>query len=669
MKIIKLNKKLISALGMLVLLVTFNSCNDFLDRPPLSQVGPGVFLNSEADLASYPVNYYNSVFPSHGGWGVGIGNYDNGTDNQATANPNLNLYTKGTWLVPNTGSLGFETIRGCNYFLEQVLPKWKAGNISGNTQNINHYIGEMYMIRAMAYFDKLDTYGDFPIVLNTLPDQEDVLIAAAKRAPRNMVARQILSDLDSAILLLSSSSFNKVRITKEAAQIAKSRVALYEGSFLNYHKGTPRVPGGPGWPGASMDYNKGFSIDIDAEINFFLDQAMAAAKEVADKIALTANSGVTNPPARDKFSGWNQYFEMFGSKDLAKFPEVAMWRQYNVSLGVTHGVTIYVERGGNTGYTKSLVDSYLMKNGLPWYAPGSGYQGDLKIMDVKKDRDLRLQLFLFGEEDLRTVKNVADVYGKPSIINIAETRDVTGYRSRKYLNYDPTEAPGSDLTCISGSIVFRAAEAYLNYIEACYIRKKSLDGNADKYWKDLRTRAGVDPDYTKTIAATVMDKEKSDWGAYSGNALVDPTLYNIRRERRNELASEGFRFNDVVRWRAMDQVTNYIVEGFNLWDEAYSDKYYTDPKPGEVTSTGLIADGTSKANVSNKSLSKYLRPYQIVNLATNLVFNGYNWSKANYLSPIPYRQMQLASPTGDAATSNLYQNPYWPSEANAAATE
>ena len=63
MKIIKLNKKLMSAIGLLALLVTFNSCNDFLDRPPLSQVGPGVFLNSEADLASYPINYYNLCIP------------------------------------------------------------------------------------------------------------------------------------------------------------------------------------------------------------------------------------------------------------------------------------------------------------------------------------------------------------------------------------------------------------------------------------------------------------------------------------------------------------------------------------------------------------------------------------------------------------------------------
>ncbi len=117
----------------------------------------------------------------------------------------------------------------------------------------------------------------------------------------------------------------------------------------------------------------------------------------------------------------------------------------------------------------------------------------------------------------------------------------------------------------------------------------------------------------------------------------------------------------------MDQVKDYTIEGFNLWDEAYKNKEYTEPKPGEATSVGLIDDGTSKANVSSKELSKYLRPYQILNLATNLVFNGYNWSEANYLSPIPYRQMQLASPDEDAETSNLYQNPYWPVAPNAKA--
>ena len=200
------------------------------------------------------------------------------------------------------------------------------------------------------------------------------------------------------------------------------------------------------------------------------------------------------------------------------------------------------------------------------------------------------------------------------------------------------------------------------------MKNKSIDATASNYWKAIRARAGVDTDFNKTIAATDMTTEgKGDWAAYSGGKLVDATLYNIRRERRDEFISEGLRYDDLMRWRSMDQVKNYVIEGFNLWDEAYKNKQYTDPKPGEVTSAGLIADGSSKANVSSKSLSKYLRPYQIVNSATNTIYNGYNWSEANYLAPIPFRQMQLASPDETAENSNLYQNPYWPVAPNAKA--
>ena len=336
-------------------------------------------------------------------------------------------------------------------------------------------------------------------------------------------------------------------------------------------------------------------------------------------------------------------------------------------MSITHGVSIYIERGGNTGLTKGFVDSYLMKSGLPYYA-STDYKGDVTIADQKDGRDERLQLFVFDENDLLTIKRDSDYFNVPSIINLKETKDVTGFRSRKFLNYDPTEAPGSDLTATAGSPIFRAAEAYLNYMEASYMKNGSIDATASKYWKALRARAGVDTDFNKTIAATNMSEEgKGDWGAYSGGTLVDATLYNIRRERRTEFVSEGMRYNDLMRWRAMDQVKNYIVEGFNLWDEAYNNSEYTDPKPGEVTSEGLVADGTSKANVSSKNLSKYLRPYQIINQATNTMFNGYTWTEANYLSPIPFREMQLASPDETAENSNLYQNPYWPVAPNAKA--
>ena len=610
MKIRKIN--ISTVFVALFAFLAFSACDDFLDKKPLDQVSPEAFLNSEADLASYPINYYGSIFSTHGGWGVGIGALDNHTDNQATADPSLSRYEPGNRLVPANGSLGMGNIRAFNFFLQEVLPKKEAGTLTGSTPMINHYIGEIYMLRGAELFSKLRTYGDFPIVKTVLVDQQEVLVENAKRQPRNLVARQIISDLDSAIMLMQSAPFNKVRLSKEAALLLKSRVALYEASFLTYHRGSPRVPGEAGWPGAKMSYNSGFTINLDTEINYFLDQAMDASKQIADNIELTENTGVMNPPSRTEFSGWNPYFEMFGDKDMGKYDEMLFWREYNISLNISHGVSIYVSQGGNTGVTKGLVDSYLMKSGIPFYA-SSDYEGDVTIADQQEGRDERLQLFVFDEDDRTSVSSDTSFFNLPQIIQIKEVRDITGYRSRKYLNYDPSETAGSDLVSTAGSPIYRAAEAYLNYMEASYMKNNSIDATASKYWKALRARAGIDTDFNKTIAATDMSREsQGDWGAYSAGKLVDATLYNIRRERRDEFISEGLRYDDLMRWRAMDQVKNYVVEGFNLWDEAYkSDQYKADE-----TKEGLIADGSSKANVSSKSLSKYLRPYQIVNTAT-----------------------------------------------------
>ena len=97
-------------------------------------------------------------------------------------------------------------------------------------------------------------------------------------------------------------------------------------------------------------------------------------------------------------------------------------------------------------------------------------------------------------------------------------------------------------------------------MEACYEKTGSLDAKAQKYWKALRTRAGVDDDYAKTIAATDLSKE-NDLAVYSGSKMVDVTLYNIRRERRCEFIGEGMRWDDLKRWRSWDQLLTkpYII--------------------------------------------------------------------------------------------------------------
>lgn len=165
-----------------------------------------------------------------------------------------------------------------------------------------------------------------------------------------------------------------------------------------------------------------------------------------------------------------------------------------------------------------------------------------------------------------------------------------------------------------GCPIFRAAEAYLNYVEAYYERYGALNDNCAKYWTAIRNRAHL-PNYEFTISKTDVNKEAlNDWGAYSAGKLVDATLYNIRRERRCEFIGEGLRNMDLHRWRSMDQMIEnpYFVEGMKIWGEMQN--WYVDEK-GQ---SSLIYEG-SDANVSSPSLSKYLRPYQIKKMLLHIM--------------------------------------------------
>ena len=643
-----------------IIIATFSvgliGCNKFLDREPLSNITPQQYFNTESDMAAYTISYYN--FPTHGGYSIGRFKADNGTDNQADRSPNA-AWLKGQWHVP-TGTDGYDfgNIRAINYFIAEVTPKIGEGKVLGNPANINHYLGEAYFLRAYEYFNRLENYGDFPIVKTVLPDNEDELIEASKRRPRNEVARFILEDLDKAISLLKSSPVEgKNRISKEVAQLFRSRVALFEGTWLKYHKGTAHVPGGAGWPGANMPYLSGFSINIDTEINYFLTEAMASAKAVAGAFPLVTNNH--NTTGADVFG--NPYFKMYGDNSLSGYSEVLFWRQYSAEKSVGHYTNGFLTGGGNSGYTRGFVDAFLMKNGLPIYANGSGYQGDTDLTTVKVNRDERLQLFMRVPGDYLAVTQQVNNY--PDIINsIVERKSVTGYDVKKGLNGDAKYLTDAVLT-ETGCIVFRAAEAYLNYIEACYVKNNSLDNDASRYWKALRARAGVSEDYSATIAATDLTKE-NDWAVYSAGQKVDATLYNIRRERRCEFIAEGMRNNDLRRWRAMDQLRNYQIEGMNLWTSMYDKDTY---KNTDGTSK-LIALPAASPNISAKALSVYIRPYQIIQ-QNNLYYNGITWTKAHYLSPIGFENFLRTSKGGNIATSVVYPNPYWPAQADGIPTE
>lgn len=664
----------IKYISMLLLGATLGltSCNDYLDKEPESNVTPASFFTSADDLAAYTVNLYGvltSIGP--GSYGMSTFAYDNDTDNQAGTGYS-SRWVPGNWKVGQSGGAwDFGNIRSVNYFLDQVLPKFEAKQISGAEAQVRHYIGEAYFLRAYLYLDKLQSLGDFPIVLNALPDDKETLVASSKRQPRYKVAQQILDDLDKALdLLMESAPGGKNRISRDAALLLRSRAALFEATWEKYHKGTAFVPGGPGWPGKAEDI-QGF--DIDSSINHFLDEAMKSSKELGDKLVGNLVENTDAPEGQDaSLKSLNPYFTMFCDKDMSGYSEVLMYRAFDkAKANVTHNVQMQLQRnGGGTGWTRGLVNSFLMRNGLPIYAAGSGYDPTWENQGVKatlQNRDSRIQLFtkMDGSIENYTSEGAVPTDLSWTVKGNNETRMVTGFAVKKGKNYDSQQGLNHDYG-ESGSIVFRGTEALLNYMEASWLKNNTIDATADKYWRALRTRAKVDPDYNKTIAATNMQEEaKWDFGAYSHGQLVDATTYNIRRERRDEFIGEASRWEDLIRWRACDQVNGYQIEGMKYWGTVYEGTWLD----GTTNLAKVDVEG-GKGNISDKTISgDYIRPYQISKI-NNQVFDGYHFTPAHYLSPIAqsvFRQTAAGDQT-DLTTSVVYQNPGWPLIAGQGAT-
>lgn len=626
-------KKFKYIFGAFLLAGSVASCN-FLDREPMDFGDENAYYKTVDDLELAVNDFYQVLPKMEYLWG-GPYEDDNTSDNQCGNWPNNLFYEGEKKTVQQANSeWKFVNLRGINFFINKTKEQLDAGAITGTTEFINHYWGEGYFFRAYEHFRLLRNFGDAPILEQMLPDDEATLAQASKRRPRNEVARFIIEDLKRAEELMMENAPAEGRLSKDAARLLRARVALYEATWEKYHANTAFVPGNPKWVGASTYPDFQFKAgSAEAEINYFLDEAIEAADLVASHRSLDD----------DYISMFNR-LTPFSSND-----EVILARYYQMGV-LSHSASNYLGRtGGGTGFTRALVNSFLMKNGLPIYADGSNYGGDTYMLDEMKDRDERLTSSVkIAGSDIETVPgpdgtlvNDTIYYYRPQLTLSGNEGSPTGYELKKWVSYEAGQQEQGQGT--SATPIFRAAEAYLIYLEAYYERNGNLGGNCDRYWTELRRRAGVDTDYNKTIAATDLSKE-NDLAVCSKGIEVDKTLYNIRRERRCELLGEGMRLDDLKRWRALDKMRDYQVEGMNLWEEMYK----------------MYDNGVLNGVVSPSGVSNYIRPLQ--KSSTSVAYNGYNFPKPHYLEPIPISEFLLT--VDGSGSSTLYQNPGWPTKSD-----
>lgn len=626
-------KKFKYIFGAFLLAGSVASCN-FLDREPMDFGDENAYYKTVDDLELAVNDFYQILPKMEYLWG-GPYEDDNTSDNQCGNWPNNMFYPGDKKTVQQANSeWKFVNLRGINFFINKTKEQMDAGAITGTKEFIDHYWGEGFFFRAYEHFRLLRNYGDAPILEVMLPDDEATLAQASKRRPRNEVARFIIEDLKRAEELMMENAPAEGRLSKDAARLLRARVALYEATWEKYHANTAFVPGNPKWVGASMYPDFQFKAgDAQKEIEYFLDQAIEAADLVASHRALD-----------------DDYIAMFNRlTPFSSNAEVILARYYQMGI-LSHSASNYLGRtGGGTGFTRALVNTFLMKNGLPIYADGSNYGGDTYMLDEMKDRDERLvNSVKIAGSDIETVQgpdgtlvNDTIYYYRPQLTLSGNEASPTGYELKKWVSNEPGQQEQGQGT--SATPILRAAEAYLIYLEAYYERHENLGGNCDRYWTELRRRAGVDTDYNKTIAATDLSKE-NDLAVYSKGIEVDKTLYNIRRERRCELLGEGMRLDDLKRWRALDNMKDYQVEGMNLWDEMYK----------------MYDNGALNGVVSPSGVSNYIRPLQ--KTSTSVAYNGYNFPKPHYLEPIPISEFLLT--VDGSGNSTLYQNPGWPTKSD-----
>lgn len=670
------------------------ACDDYLDITPPSKVSEEMYFNSEEQLGNYLITYYtgsdvngsrgSNAFPH---LGVGGSSYqtflddDQGTDNESGDNNSFFDGDSKMKVGSKGGAWSFGYINNINYFFDQVLPKYADKKIAGSDVTIRHYIGEAYFLRANEYFGKLRSLGDFPIVTTTQPMAKDSLIMASKRKPRNQVARFIIEDLDKAYEFLSdgATTGGRNRITKDVALLLKARVALYEATFEKYFAGTPFVPdAAAGWPGAAMDYNAGFTYDNAAEVAYFLDQALDAAGKVADAHPnLTANNKQMIGASYDNMPS-NPYYNLFSTEDPKSMDEALMYRTYIKDVSGGHCLNQYIK--GGRGYTQEFANCFLMDNGLPIYDANSGYKGDDFVADTKEGRDWRWRLFMkapneyvYAGSDLRIgegKKNKKDKEFKAPALTSGgvDFTTSTGYTKGKgFTTNMEWNKGGFDIT---SAIIFRSAEAYLIYMEAAWEKYgDGLDAKAWELWGKLRVRAGLPQDAHVTINATDLAKEEQtshDFGLYSaGRRITSPVLYNIRRERRCEFISEGMRWDDLIRWRALDQLKTqryfrhgckvfgpmlewFAHSGSNLKKMLYDQ---ADPNKNNMSSPTDI-EGGFNGDPKYFSLDR-------VSSKNDWYQSGYSWRMAHYLSPIAENHFLESVMEGVFDESPIYQNPYW----------
>jgi hypothetical protein len=484
------------------------------------------------------------------------------------------------------GGWSWSMLRRINYYLQN----------SGNCPDVavrNRYDGVAYFFRAYFYFVKVRRYGDVPWYNQVLNSTDDDLLFK-ERDDRGLVMDSVISDLDRAIALLPTAK-NIATVTKWTALALKTRVALYEGTFRKYH----------GLPNAEK----------------YLQHVVSAGEE------FIANSGYSLYT-----SGSEPYRNLFNS-DNANTTEVILARIYSAGPNITHGVPFNISNG-KQGFTKRFMNHYLMADGSR-ISDQPGWE-TMTYTEEVENRDPRLR---------QTVLCPGYIQKGATTPTRNSLNAVTGYQPIKFVAESAYDGAAK---AISDWPLFRTAEVYLNYAEAKAELGTLTQADLDKSINKIRARAGM-PNLILADANADRDPLLLQYYPRVTQSEFTGAILEIRRERTIELALEGFRQWDILRWKEGTQLTlpfhGCYFPGpgrYDMDNDGNDDLVLWTGTPETIS--GGVSKEIGKDIILSNGNSGYIVAYPTINITWN--------EDRDYLWPIPTSEIVL---TG----GKLTQNPNW----------
>jgi hypothetical protein len=582
---------------------------DSLEQNPVATSSKDAVFGSENGLALYANSFYNWMPDANN-----VTQSESMTDYSARRdvpqfikpgvyNPRVaDLTASGQYEVVALGgdvNWRWNTLRSINYFLANntdpdVLEKTR-----------NNYSGIARFFRAWFYFEKVKRYGDVPWIDKPLDVSDPTLFGG--RDSRTVVMDHILEDLDFAVANISATNEgSRTLITKDVALALKSRVALFEGTFRKYHP----------------------EVALQGTADKWLTESANAAKILIDSKRYSLYTG----------SGTADSYRQVFIRDVPVAQEVLLTNVQSTALAVRH-MSNWIFTSATTGvrfsFIRQFINTYLNIDGTP-FTNLAGYQTKT-FQEETKGRDARLAQTI-RVPGYKRIQSGAQIPGPPAF-----TYTYTGYQPIKW-SVDDVAMDGGSLNT-NAVHLFRYAEVLLNYAEAQAERGQITAADWAATVGALRGRAGI----TGGLATlpTVVDPYLKS--VYFPD-ISSPVIMEIRRERGIELAMEGLRFYDIVRWKhgelmEMEWRGIYVPaanQNIDLDENGTPDVYFYTVNPATrpagitflaVTGTDFkLANGASGEIVWRNDLPR-------------------KWEAKNYLYPIPEADL-LTNPL-------LKQNPGW----------